>query len=445
MKKLIQYACALALAVMTLGSCEDVPMPYNGNYNGNGTTPETTTDPIGEGTLASPYNVAKALQIIKAGTYTSAKVYLKGIVAKMGEVSTQYGNATYFLADTKGGTTQLEVYRGYALNGAKFATGNEIAVGDTLVVYGVLTMYNATPEVTQGSQIVSINGKGNNSGGGGTGGTAAPAGEGTEASPYNVAKAQQLITAGTYTSDNVYVAGTVVGTPEISTEYGNATYYISDDGTEAGKLEVYRGYALGGEKFTATDQLKAGDKVVVLGALINYNGTHEIAKQNKIVELNGKKASSTGDTPNPPTGGTVVTIDGTTVTATAPNVTAGNTTVTIDLNTLGLANAADVGTVTLPDGSTLTFAAGTNTAAPKFYTATKGVRVYANNTITFACKAKIAKIVFTCDTYNGTNYVGNDTGTVKFDGTNATYTNTFSTDKGGVQLRVQTITITYAQ
>ena len=35
MKKLIQYACALALAVMTLGSCEDVPMPYNGTYNGN--------------------------------------------------------------------------------------------------------------------------------------------------------------------------------------------------------------------------------------------------------------------------------------------------------------------------------------------------------------------------------------------------------------------------
>jgi hypothetical protein len=127
-------------------------------------------------------------------------------------------------------------------------------------------------------------------------------------------------------------------------------------------------------------------------------------------------------------------------------VTAGTVTATIDLNTIGQENATDATTYSLSDGSTITFSAGTNpTNAPKFYTATKGVRLYANNTISFAGKAKIAKIIFTCDSYNGTDYVGNSTATVTFDGNNATYTNTFAENKGGVQLRVKTVTVVYAQ
>ena len=82
---------------------------------------------------------------------------------------------------------------------------------------------------------------------------------------------------------------------------------------------------------------------------------------------------------------------------------------------------------------------------PVFYPATKGVRVYANNEIKFACKSNIAKIVFTCDRYNSVNQVGNPTATMAFDGKNATYTNTHTASSGGVQLRVQTITITYAK
>lgn len=134
------------------------------------------------------------------------------------------------------------------------------------------------------------------------------------------------------------------------------------------------------------------------------------------------------------------------MTAVNAGVTAGTTTVTLDLNTLGLENAVDATTYTLSDGSTITFGAGSNpTNSPKFYTATKSVRLYANNTITFAGKAKIAKIIFTCDSYNGTDYVGNSTATITFDGNNATYINAYSANSGGVQLRVQTVTIVYAQ
>ena len=52
----------------------------------------------------------------------------------------------------------------------------------------------------------------------------------------------------------------------------------------------------------------------------------------------------------------------------------------------------------------------------------------------------------TCDSYNGINYVGNATATIEFSGNTATYTNLFTeTTGGGVQLRVKTIKIVYAE
>lgn len=437
------------MVALTFSACEDVPAPFNLDYNE--TPAEPTAEPAGEGTAASPYNVAKALDIITAGTYTSDKVYVTGIVTKIDNIDTSYGNATYYLGDTKTATTTLEIYRGYYYNGDKFTTGNEFAVGDTLVVYGVLTNYNGTKEMTQGGQIISINGK---TGGSTTGGgsTVAPAGEGTADSPYNVAKALSITTAlaADTPTEEVYVAGTIVGTPNIDTTYGNATFFISDDGTENGKFTIYRSYYFNGDKYTSTSQLKAGDKVVLFGKLINFKGnTPEMNTGGKLISLNGQTSGgNTGGETGGETGGTTssITIEGTTVTAVNAGVTAGTVTATIDLNTIGQENATDATTYSLSDGSTITFSAGTNpTNAPKFYTATKGVRLYANNTISFAGKAKIAKIIFTCDSYNGTDYVGNSTATVTFDGNNATYTNTFAENKGGVQLRVKTVTVVYAQ
>lgn len=322
MKKLIKSALALGLVAMTFSSCEDVPAPFDYNYTDPST--EETIAPDGDGTEISPYNVARTLEIINAGTYTSDKVYVKGIVTKIDNIDTSYGNATYFLGDTKTSKNTLEVYRGKYYNGDKFTTGNEIAVGDTIVLLGVMKNFGGTLEIDTGSEIISINGKKSDSGTGGSG----------------------------------------------SGEGGSST--SGSQGT--------------------------------------------------------------------------VAIDGTTVTAVNAGVTAGTTTVTLDLNTLGLENAVDATTYTLSDGSTITFGAGSNpTNSPKFYTATKGVRLYANNTITFAGKAKIAKIIFTCDSYNGTDYVGNSTATITFDGNNATYINAYSANSGGVQLRVQTVTIVYAQ
>ena len=123
-------------------------------------------------------------------------------------------------------------------------------------------------------------------------------GEGTKDSPYDVVRALAIIEAGSMTSDNVYIKGKISEISEIDTSYGNATYYISNDGTTSEQLQVYRGYYLNGAKFTSTDALKVGDEVVILGKLIKYNTTPEVAQGSSIISLNGEGGGNTGgDTP----------------------------------------------------------------------------------------------------------------------------------------------------
>lgn len=126
---------------------------------------------------------------------------------------------------------------------------------------------------------------------------AGSASSGTAENPYTVAEALNVINAmpaDTPTTDDVYVKGIIVSVTEISVGYGNATYYISDDGTAANQLYVYRGYYLDGEKFTSADQIKTGDQVVVCGKLVNFKGnTPEIQTSNKLYSINGKTQDDT--------------------------------------------------------------------------------------------------------------------------------------------------------
>ena len=109
----------------------------------------------------------------------------------------------------------------------------------------------------------------------------------TPETAYTVAKANDLITAGQGLDTKVYVIGTITKIKEVSTSYGNATYWIGD-GAEysSDDLEIFRGYYLEGENFTAEDQIKVGDKVIVYGKLVDYKGTKEMTGSS-IYSLNG--------------------------------------------------------------------------------------------------------------------------------------------------------------
>ena len=104
--------------------------------------------------------VNEALAMLKAGTQPETPVYVKGTVCKIQEISTQYGNATYYLSDdgTYGADNWLEVYRGYWINNEKFTQGDEFSMGDILVIKGVIMMFNGSvPETKQGTcEVISI-------------------------------------------------------------------------------------------------------------------------------------------------------------------------------------------------------------------------------------------------------------------------------------------------
>ena len=99
----------------------------------------------------------------------------------------------------------------------------------------------------------------------------------TPETAYTVAKAIELITAGKGLDDMVYVVGYIHKIKEVSTQYGNATFFISDDlQNTQNDITVYRAKYLNNEKFSAEDQIKVGDKVIMYGKLVDYNGTKEI-------------------------------------------------------------------------------------------------------------------------------------------------------------------------
>jgi len=131
---------------------------------------------------------------------------------------------------------------------------------------------------------------GSNTGGGNTGDLPEGTGEGTQASPYDAAKATKVASAlaDGETKAGVYVKGIVKSFKDVSgiAQYGNISYYITDtDG--AANFYVFRGKYLGNTNFTSEDQLKIGDEVVVYGDLVNYMGnTPELAQGNYIVSLN---------------------------------------------------------------------------------------------------------------------------------------------------------------
>ena len=115
----------------------------------------------------------------------------------------------------------------------------------------------------------------------------------TPETAYTVAKALELIEAGEGLDAKVYVKGIITSISEVNINYGNATYNISDNGKEENVLVIYRGYYLGANdnKFTSADQIKVGDKVVVFGKLVNYNGTKEMNSGSYIYSQNDKTAS----------------------------------------------------------------------------------------------------------------------------------------------------------
>lgn len=124
---------------------------------------------------------------------------------------------------------------------------------------------------------------------------------------YSVSKCIELIDAGKGLENKVYIKGIVCAPYKdifVDLNYGNATFFISEDGNAEGQqFEIYRGYDFGGEKFTE-EKIKLGDEVVFYGTLTKYKDTYETNQGAELILLNGKGAEGieavTIDTNNAP-------------------------------------------------------------------------------------------------------------------------------------------------
>ena len=120
-------------------------------------------------------------------------------------------------------------------------------------------------------------------------------GDGTKANPYTVADVLAIVNAGQQTSDSVYVKGIVSSVDKFYSNYGSIDYYIVDKEGDTESIMAYNGKGLNEEAFSSKDDLKVGDKVIVLGALTKYNNIVELKRGNYIVEFwgeNNKKETS---------------------------------------------------------------------------------------------------------------------------------------------------------
>ena len=587
MKNLFNMLMAVAIAACTFTACEDVPEPYTNPYdqasNNNGGEQKVVIEPAGTGTEADPFNVAAALaKCAEVGeTGTAENVYAVGIVTAIKEISAQYGNAEFTISDDAAGSNALTVYRAYGPNNQKITNENLIKVGDKVVICGKLVNFKGnTPEFTQGCYIVSISSGSD---------TPTPSTDGgTLEKPFTVAQAlAKCAEVGeTGTPNDVYAVGIVTAITEISTQYGNATFSISDDEKGSNMLTVYRAKGLDNKSITDENIIKVSDKVVICGKLVNFKGnTPEFTQGCYIVSINDNGGNGGGgDTPQPSgntgtlqnpltasqaydavaamsadvtstadyyvkgkissikftfsaeygtatfnitdgtkeftayncyyfgnkswvEGNTQIKVDdevivcgkvvnfkggtpefaakqnylvslngqtsdggGSAVTPDDPTpgnagVVSGNT-ITIDAESFGFADKSPATSVTLSDGTTITFDKNTGSTAPTYYAGTyASVRVYANNTITIAAKKNIKSInITTTDPYQSDKYNGSDGAyaeggstkvninkesdtKVSFTGLNASTVKITNYNEANSknQLRIRELTITYAE
>ncbi len=249
-----------------------------------------TQDGLG-GTKELPYTIEEAISYIQTlGTSTSpTQVYIKGIVSQFvsnGEFGAKFGNGSFWLSSDGNYNDDLskdfEAYRVLWLGNQKWAEGNAtLAPGAEVVICATVKAYNGVAETASG-YVYSVNGV-----------TTDANGIGTAASPFTALGAVAAANAGT--SASVYVTGKISKVASaFSAQYGNASFYMSADGTyaddKAKDFEAFRVLYMGNRKWVDGDtQIAVGDDVTIYGPLTVYNGTAETPSGKAyITSLNGK-------------------------------------------------------------------------------------------------------------------------------------------------------------
>lgn len=288
-----------AMAAFTFISCEDVPEPYT--LPNQPEAPGESTDPNQKGSESNPYTVTEAIALIKAGTAPSTAVCVKGKITAVTFFNATYSSLSYNIAD-EGSSDVIEVYSGKGKDGANFSSKDDLKVGQTVVVKGIVKAFTKNDgtivnEIDKNSTIISIE----------NAGTTTPdtpaTGKGSLSDPYNVAEAIAAIKAGTAPTTQVYLTGIISDVAFYNDTYKSITYYISDDG-KSKDMQVYSGKGLNGADFASKEDLKVGQKVTILGKIMkfvdkNNNEIMEVDKTSSIIKIEGEGTGGGEVKPDP--------------------------------------------------------------------------------------------------------------------------------------------------
>ena len=280
----------------------------NGNKGSGATPPQPSGgDAKGTGTANDPFNIAAAIKKCQevGETASAESYYIKGIVVKGGTVSGGYGNLTFTLGDSKDATDVFTAFQVAGTDGEKLADGFEVKAGSEVVIYGPVVNYKGNTPETSGksaAQIVTIDGKKTSEGGDNP---PVSGNDGSLEKPFTPAEANAFIAtlaADTNTDKDYYIKGKIVkyaNNGEFGTQYGNASFYISADGSESSEqFYVFRTLYLGNVKYSDDSWTKpvVGNEVVICGKLVNYKGNtpETVANQSYIYSLNGNTEGGVG-------------------------------------------------------------------------------------------------------------------------------------------------------
>ena len=277
-----------------------MPEPYT-----QPTKPETpgNTDPNQKGSESNPYTVTEAIALIKTGTAPSTAVCVKGKITAVTFFNATYSSLSYNIAD-EGSSDVIEVYSGKGKDGANFSSKDDLKVGQTVVVKGIVKAFTKNDgtivnEIDKNSTIISIENTGT------TSPDTPTTGKGSLSDPYNVAEAIAAIKAGTAPTAQVYLTGIISDVAFYNDQYKSITYYISDDG-KSKDMQVYSGKGLNGADFASKEDLKVGQKVTILGKIMKFtdkngNDIMEVDKTSSIVKIEGEGGGEVKPDPTPDT------------------------------------------------------------------------------------------------------------------------------------------------
>lgn len=298
MKKYIFSVLMAAMAAFTFSSCEDVPEPYTLPTQPAG---PGNTDPNQKGSESNPYTVAEAIALIKAGTAPSTAVCVKGKITAVTFFNETYSSLSYNIAD-EGSSDVIEVYSGKGKDGANFSSKDDLKVGQTVVVKGIVKAFTKNDgtivnEIDKNSTIISIENTGTT-----TPDTPAT-GKGSLSDPYKVAEAIAAIKAGTAPTTQVYLTGIISDVAFYNDQHKSITYYISDDG-KSKDMQVYSGKGLNGADFASKEDLKVGQKVTILGKIMKFVDKNnkeimEVDKTSSIVKIESEGTGGGEVKPDP--------------------------------------------------------------------------------------------------------------------------------------------------